>query len=123
MRRIPTGLLAALPILLLGAGQDEKAKRSTELKSALVVSPRAAEGGGKWIKTLLEKHDVTVEVVGWTKATVEKGNEFDLVIVTGPDRRIRGRVETKFERPILAIGSYGYTYFGKLKLKNGFPYA
>lgn len=97
--------------------------RSTELRSALVVSPEAASGGGAWVKELLAPHGVTVEVVGWKGATVAHARKFDLVIVTGPDRWIRGKVETGFDRPVLAVGSYGYTYFGKLRLKNGYPYS
>jgi len=112
------------------AGDDESppgdgpaGPRSTRLRSALVVSPDAARGGGAWVKELLSPRGVTVEVVDWKAATVARARKFDLVIVTGPDRWIREKVETGFDRPILAVGSYGYTYFGKLHLKNGYPYS
>lgn len=104
-------------------GNSPAGPRSTKLRSALVVSPKAASGGGVWVKKLLAQHGVAVKVVGWKKATVAYARKFDLIIVTGPERWIRGKVETGFDRPILAIGSYGYTYFGKLDLKNGYPYS
>jgi hypothetical protein len=111
-------IAACFPALLSGSPGGEKA----QALEVLIVSP-GQEAETKALQELLEAHGLSVTLLGWEAATRERAASFDLVIVTGPGRRIEPEeVVLDYNRPILGIGPYGCRYFGLLKLKNGHPY-
>jgi hypothetical protein len=73
------------------------------------------------IADLLQQHGVTVDVASWSKATAQRAEPYDVVVVTGAGRH-RSIDAVDFDRPVLGYGVFGCAYFGRLHLKNGQPY-
>ena len=118
---VATASIFAFALSVRAAGIEEDGAK-LPLK-VLVVSSDVEHKYAAGIKRLLEQHNVAVTVLDWQSATVERSHEFDLIIVTGSERRVRaGSVILDYDKPILGYGCYGCGYFGLLRLKNGQPY-
>ena len=88
----------------------------------LLVSPYTTETQ-RGIKTLLDKNGAEVTISQWGQVGTEWARVFDLVIVSGWGRALlQGDSLPDFDGAVMGMGSYGCTYFGKFKLKNGLPY-
>ena len=111
-------IAASFPTLLSGSPGGEKG----QALEVLIVTP-AHGTETRALQELLDAHGLTSTLLGWKAATREHAESFDLVIVTGAERRIeRDEVVLDYTRPVLGMGPYGCRYFGLHELKNGHPY-
>ena len=88
-----------------------------------VIIAHFNEGYASSIKHLLESKGINVEVMPVTSLNTSIIEPYDLIIITGSQRRIVGAdYIQEYNKPVLGYGVYGCAYFGKLQLKNGWPY-
>ncbi len=88
-----------------------------------VVIAHSNEGYASSIKHLLESKGIKVEVMSVASLSTSIIEPYDLIIITGSKRRVERAGHVKeYNKPVLGYGAYGCAYFGKLKLKNGWPY-
>jgi hypothetical protein len=120
---IRTLVLLALffvPVTTLAAGEEPPALPDLDV---LVVSPAAAEGDGKWVVTLLAAHGARATLAGWDAVAGGIPDGIDLVVLTGPSRRAGNEVRLDLDAPVLGIGPYGHSCFGRIRLKHGSPFS
>ena len=101
------------------AQDSKRVQDSKRAPKVLIVSPTAGRAEG--FRKLLSQHQIPVSVVAWEEGTAERAKEFDLVMVTGESRS--GKKPLDVKKPILAIGPFGYGYYGRSDLKHGYPYS
>jgi hypothetical protein len=122
--RICSVVVLALGLAFPASFAADDASSALDGMKVLVVSPAAEEGHGGWIRDLLAKHGAKAVLASWEQAGAERAREFDLVVVTGPERAVSGvKVVRGYDRPVLGIGPYAYVWFGGSGLKHGAPFS
>ena len=120
-RNLIITLLVSLCLLSNARAADDIA--STGVRQLKVVIAHSDEGYAASIKDLLESKGIEVEALPVASLSRSVIEPCDLIILTGSGRRLGGADYVKeFNKPVLGYGVYGCSYFGKLKLKNGWPY-
>jgi hypothetical protein len=96
---------------------------NTQMPPLNVVIVHFDEGYASSIKHLLESKGINVEVMPVASLNKSIIEPYDLIIITGSKRILR-EVDyiREYNKPVLGYGVYGCAYFGKLQLKNGWPY-
>ena len=118
-------LLIALmvSVCLLSSASAAKNSASIQIPPLNVVIAHSNEGYASSIKHLLESKGIKVEAMPLASLNPSIIQPYDLIIITGSKRRVESADHVKeYNKPVLGYGAYGCAYFGKLKLKNGWPY-
>ncbi len=122
---VPMCLVIALmvSVCLLSSASAAENNGNIQIPPLKVVIAHSNEGYASSIKHLLESKGIKVEAMPVASLSTSVIEPYDLIIITGAKRRL-GRADhvKEYNKPVLGYGVYGCAYFGKLKLKNGWPY-
>jgi hypothetical protein len=122
--KINKALIAGFVLaLLIQFNLFTRAESDGKLK-ILVVASDKDKLYAKEIKALLDGNNCAISITDWAGASAESAKAFDLIIITGKDRRGANneKIVLDYTTPVLAYGVYGCSYLGVLRLKNGHPY-